>query len=217
MVTPNLHHMRIVRASPVVAEPYNSAALSLADGWPVAWVASRVAGRRVGRVSGADFFQTLICQPGQNGRLLLIGGTAGPHLDKLVERCRATGWQVTSEPAPRAELDDPRRRLDLVARSADAATGGIVVIGVGAPLQEQLATEIAAGPGCGVILCLGMSINFSSGFAQRAPRLAQILRLEWAFRALSEPRRLLVRYAKDSLVLPSLLRENRHARSKRRT
>lgn len=208
LVTPNLHHLRVVRSSPQIAERYSSAALSLADGWPVSWLASRVMGRRVERVVGADLFQALVRQPGEGARLVLIGGTAGPELDRLCERCHELGWRVHSEPAPRNELVDPRLRAELVSRVAAEGSGGIVVVGVGAPLQEELATEIAASPGRGVILCLGMSINFSSGVARRAPEFMRVLRLEWVYRALSEPRRLLMRYIKDSVVLISLTRQN---------
>ena len=83
-----------------------------------------------------------------------------------------------------------------------------MVIGVGAPLQEEIAAEIASQPGHGAILCLGNAINFSSGVARRAPRVAQAMRLEWAYRAIREPRRLLARYVKDLLILPVLMREN---------
>jgi exopolysaccharide biosynthesis WecB/TagA/CpsF family protein len=208
MVTPNLHHLRVVCGSPRISERYSGAAMSLADGWPVAWLASRVSGRPFERVVGADLFQKLVERPGESTRLVLVGGTAGRELDGLLHRCRQRGWQVCSEPAPRIELVDPELRAELVKRVALVGSGGIVVIGVGAPLQEQLATEIAASPGRGAILCLGMSINFSSGLARRAPTGLSALRLEWAYRALSEPRRLLMRYVKDSLVLISLMREN---------
>ncbi|MAS07643.1 MAG: hypothetical protein CL534_23530 [Ahrensia sp.] len=208
LVTPNLHHLRVVRGAPSAAEPYSAAGLSLADGWPVAWLASRVAGRRVDRVIGAELFQKVIEQTVTKKPLVLIGGTPSPGLEALFHRCRNRGWSVSSEPAPRSELVDPTSRAALVSRVARAGSGGIVVIGVGAPLQESIACEIAKMPGSGAILCLGMSINFSSGVARRAPRIVQSFRLEWAYRALQEPRRLFKRYAQDLLALPHFIRAN---------
>lgn len=208
MVTPNLHHLRVVRSSPDMAERYTDAALSLADGWPVAWLASRVAGRPVERVVGEIVFGNLVERPGEGTRLVLVGGTPGPELDAFLHRCRQLGWYVSSEPAPRAELVDPALRAELVTRIAQAGSGGIVVIGVGAPRQEELAYEISALPGSGAVLCLGNSINFSSGVARATPPFFQALGLEWAYRSIQEPIRLLPRYAKDSLVLPFLMREN---------
>ncbi len=209
MVTPNLHHLRVLLRSPHLAEHYNGAALSIPDGWPVAWLASRLAGGRVERIAGQIVFQRLIDQPGKGVRLVLVGGTPGSELDALVDSCHRGGWQVSRERAPRAELTDPDLRAELVTRIASVGSGGIVVLGVGMPRQEELATEIAARPGAGTILCLGMSINFGSGAARPAPQVVQAMGLEWAFRVLQEPRRLFLRYARDSLVLPALLRLNR--------
>jgi exopolysaccharide biosynthesis WecB/TagA/CpsF family protein len=45
-----------------------------------------------------------------------------------------------------------------------------------------------------VALCIGASIEFLSGARRRAPRWMQRAGLEWAFRLLSEPRRLWRRY-----------------------
>lgn len=208
MVTPNLHHLRVVRNAPDIANRYSDAALSLADGWPVAWLASRVSGRRVDRVVGENVFEKLIEQPGNGCPLVLVGGTPGQHLDGLLARCRRLGWDTSSEPAPRSELVDPAMRAELVSRVARSGSGGVIVLGVGAPRQEQLAAEISARPGSGAVLCLGMSINFSSGVARGTPKLIQNLGLEWAYRASQEPRRLLARYAMDSTVLPSLLLRN---------
>ena len=213
MVTPNLHHLRVIRSSPDIAERYTSAALSLADGWPVAWLASRVSGRRVERVVGENVFEQLIAEAGRGAPLVLVGGTEGAKLDGLLERCRRAGWEVSSEPALRPELDDPQLRSKLVTRVARAGNGGVVVLGVGAPRQEQLAAEISAMPGHGALLCLGMSINFSSGVARGTPKVLQNLGLEWAYRASQEPRRLMTRYAMDSTVLPALLRQNRRQRT----
>lgn len=208
MVTPNLHHLRVIRSAPHIATCYTDAALSLADGWPVAWLASRVAGCKVERVVGEVVLQALIDRQVEGRRLVLVGGQAGPELDRLFDQCRQRGWQVSGEPALRAELVDPVSRADLVRRIAHAGSEGIVVLGVGMPRQEQLASEIAALPGVGAVLCLGMSINFSAGVARPTPGLVQALALESLYRVIQEPRRLLRRYARDSLVLPALLARN---------
>ena len=204
VVTPNLHLLRQVREAPGLSRLYSDAALSLPDGWPVAWLASRLSGKSVERVAGADLFQALIEQPGGGRPLVLVGGDPGPQLEELYNRCRRLGWNVSSEPAPREELTDRIARAELVQRLARAGSGGVIVLGVGSPQKEELSEEIAALPGGGTILAVGMSINFSAGVVNRAPQLVRTLRLEWLYRALSEPRRLLGRYIKDAFVLPKL-------------
>lgn len=208
MVTPNLHHFRLSRDSSRILKLYSQASVLVPDGWPVAWLVSRNSGQRVERVPGSDIFQRLCERPASGVKLALVGGVAGLELDGLIKRLRSTGWVVTSEPAPRIELADPEARASLVQRIAGAGTGGIVVLGVGTPRQEELAEEIAACAGSGAILCLGMSINFGSGATRRAPRYLQILGLEWAFRLAQEPHRLARRYFEDALALLQLVRQN---------
>ena len=68
-------------------------------------------------------------------------------------------------------------------------------LAMGAPQSELVAQRLAnRGKARGVALCIGASIEFLSGARRRAPRWTQRLGLEWAFRLLSEPRRLWRRY-----------------------
>lgn len=211
MVTPNLHHLRIVRESPDLKYLYTKASLSLPDGWPVAWLASRLSAMRVERISGSDVFESILDLPAPEVPLLLIGGTPGHKFQAFLERCVSCGWQVIHEPAPEIELANPEMREDLIRRVANKSNGAIVVLGVGAPKQEQLAVDIARMPGSGTLLCLGMSLGFSSGMVRRAPQFIRSTRLEWAFRALQEPRRLLPRYLMDAKCFCALMNENQPA------
>jgi len=45
-----------------------------------------------------------------------------------------------------------------------------------------------------LIFAVGALFDFVSGFTPRAPRLMRKLRLEWAYRLMREPRRLVGRY-----------------------
>ncbi|RXZ72229.1 WecB/TagA/CpsF family glycosyltransferase [Agromyces albus] len=209
VVTPNLHHLDLVRRDPSMAELYEEATLSLPDGWPVAWLASRVARERVQRVAGSDLFDRLLASEGRGRPLAIIGGVPGDGMRRLVSVTGANGWRTIVEPAPREELVDEGRRTALMARVTAAADGGIVVIGVGAPRQEILARDMSRFGGEGMILCLGMSINFSTGDVHRAPVPVRTVGLEWAFRALQEPTRLGPRYLGDAMALVPLALQNK--------
>lgn len=209
VVTPNLHHLDLVREDPALADIYTAAALSLADGWPVAWLASRVSAANVDRVAGSDLFTEVVTSRGHGRPLVFVGGTPGAGMERLLEDARSRGWRPFLELAPRAELLDDATRTALCARIAAAASGGIVVLGVGAPRQELLAREITSHEGSGTVLCLGMSINFGTGEARRAPGVIQAARLEWAYRALQEPTRLGPRYLRDARALVPLAMQNK--------
>ncbi len=74
-------------------------------------------------------------------------------------------------------------------------TFNYILFAIGAPRSEIIAHRCAnLGGTVGVALCIGASVEFLLGRKARAPRWLQFLRLEWAFRLLSEPRRLWRRY-----------------------
>jgi N-acetylglucosaminyldiphosphoundecaprenol N-acetyl-beta-D-mannosaminyltransferase len=89
-----------------------------------------------------------------------------------------------------------------VAKCVDAVVGSsaeLVLLAVGSPQQEILANRIKAAAledkeTGSIVLCVGASWDFLSGKAARAPRIMQVLHLEWLHRACSNPKRLIPRY-----------------------
>jgi UDP-N-acetyl-D-mannosaminuronic acid transferase (WecB/TagA/CpsF family) len=54
---------------------------------------------------------------------------------------------------------------------------------------------------------IGAGLDFIAGKQPRAPLWVRRLALEWLWRALSSPRRMLPRYARCVAILPGLMRE----------
>jgi len=80
-------------------------------------------------------------------------------------------------------------RANLAATAPD-----IVYVGLGFPKQERLIARLAPFfPATWFISC-GAAIPFAANVLPRAPKWMQSTGLEWAFRLLSEPRRLYRRY-----------------------
>jgi exopolysaccharide biosynthesis WecB/TagA/CpsF family protein len=75
-------------------------------------------------------------------------------------------------------------------RAGDAA---LVVLGLGPPKQEIIGSLLVAA-GCGVVLCIGSALEVQAGTNRRAPVAFQRMRIEWLYRIMREPRRLLRRY-----------------------
>jgi len=111
---------------------------------------------------------------------------------------------VLVDPASPGSMSDSAFRDDLQNR-VELVNPNIIFLGLGAPKQEVFAHQYLTGPaaGTGVVLCVGAAIDFYAQVKRRAPRHIQILRLEWLYRALSEPRRLGRRYMSAALFLPS--------------
>jgi N-acetylglucosaminyldiphosphoundecaprenol N-acetyl-beta-D-mannosaminyltransferase len=96
---------------------------------------------------------------------------------------------------------------DRAVASVANANADIVLVALGAPKQERWTHRERSRLGCGVLLCLGATVDFMAKTIPRAPEWMRRTGLEWAFRVAGEPRRLAGRYAKDAAVFPRLLLE----------
>ena len=208
VVTPNINHLHLAQFSIEMQTCLEHAGLQLADGWPIVF-ASRVLGTPLPeRIAGIDLVEGLV-DSGHRFSLAILGGPPGAAM-KLAERARATNDVVlVDELVP--GWDAEPRRSELMERARELAPD-LVLVGIGAPRQEQLALELAAvvhGP----IVCCGAAIEVLAGVRPRAPALFQRIGLEWAFRLALEPRRLFNRYVLAGttfvrLLLSELMRQS---------
>ena len=192
LITPNVDHLiRLPEAEEAVRDAYEEADLVLCDSRIVARLAAW-AGLRMSVAPGSDLTALLFAQLLSTGdRVCLIGGGSGDAtaLEKLhpglsvIQHCPPMG--LRSNAAARARAVD----------AAISAQARITLFSVGSPQQELLAHEMAArSAACGTGLCIGASTDFLLGRQRRAPRIIQHLSLEWAWRLLTNPRRLARRY-----------------------
>ncbi|NKS82763.1 hypothetical protein GS530_17400 [Rhodococcus hoagii] len=60
VITPNLHHIHLLRQQNELFPVYAGAEMLLADGWPIASMLGRVSGTNVERVAGSDLLEALV-------------------------------------------------------------------------------------------------------------------------------------------------------------
>lgn len=71
----------------------------------------------------------------------------------------------------------------------------VIVLAMGMPKQEMLASLIKSVAGCSVIIiCGGAILDFQAGKVHRCPNIFQQFGLEWLYRLINEPKRLFHRY-----------------------
>jgi beta-1,4-glucosyltransferase len=75
-----------------------------------------------------------------------------------------------------------------------------MLVAFGNPLQERWILDHADALRAPLIFGVGALLDFLSGNARRAPNWVRRLRMEWLYRLLNEPRRLLKRYSWDLIV-----------------
>lgn len=151
------------------------------------------AGRFASNLNGTDFTPYLFQRSAQPLRVFLLG--AKPEvLEKAVQFVQRTlGQQVVGSCDGYAGM---RNATDLIGQ-INAARAQVVLVAMGNPLQERWILQHQQALDANLVMGVGALFDFWSGGKQRAPALVQRLRLEWLFRLMLEPRRLLRRYTWD--------------------
>ena len=197
VVTPNVDHVLMLHPrSPVPAtlafqQAYAAAAMRLCDSRILQRLA-RLHGVTLEVVTGSDLTAYLF----ENGQLdgqkvAIIGGDAA-MVPELRERFPAI--EIVQHQPPMGVLGNEHAREEII-RFIEQERAHYVMLAIGAPQSEIIAHRcMLAGKAAGVGLCIGASIEFLLDRKSRAPKWMQDLGLEWAFRLLSEPRRLWRRY-----------------------
>lgn len=197
VVTPNVDH--IVMLHSAGTEPWRTAYRDAVDQADLIVNDSRIlarlakmSGMALPVVPGSDLTRDLVGRGiGPCDGVALIGGSPAEAawLQRALPKARIFHCEPPMGVRDRTELHDH------IAEFVERQDAAFVLLAIGAPQSELVARRIAVrGKARGVALCIGASVEFLSGARRRAPLWMQHLSLEWAFRLLSEPRRLWRRY-----------------------
>jgi N-acetylglucosaminyldiphosphoundecaprenol N-acetyl-beta-D-mannosaminyltransferase len=206
VVTPNVDHAVLLHKRPELASVYSDASLVIADGLPLIWASQWLKKALPERVAGSDLVPAVFRAARKPLRVYLLGarpGIAQTAADNIVLKYPNVRIAGVQSPPVGFELETSTNNaaVSLVAEAAP----DILVLGLGAPKQELWAYRERYRLKAKVILCAGATIDFLAGARRRAPLWCQRYGLEWAYRALEEPRRLVPRYAEDAVMFPRLM------------
>ena len=203
LATINLDHLVKLGRDPSFRAAYAGQDMVVADGNPIVWL-SRLAKRPVALVPGSDLVLPLVAAATLAGRPVAILGTTEAALTAARTRIAAAVPGVNFGPCIAPPLGfDPEGTAARAMLAKVAAMGpGLCLLALGAPKQERLAAfgRVLA-PQAG-FASVGAGIDFLAGQQTRAPEWVRMLALEWLWRALAQPRRLIPRYAACAAILP---------------
>jgi exopolysaccharide biosynthesis WecB/TagA/CpsF family protein len=202
LFTLNLDHLVKLRAEPDFARAYDRATFVTADGWPIAWLARRQGAAGVERATGADLVDPLCAEAARRGITAHFFGSSDATLTSAarVLTARHPGLVVAGMEAPPMGFDPLSQAADEAAERIAASGAGLCFVAFGAPKQELFAARMAQRyPRIGFV-CIGAALDFIAGEKARAPAIFQKTGLEWAWRLMSEPRRMFGRYARCAAV-----------------
>lgn len=206
--TINLDHLTKLKTDAVFRDAYLRQSFVVADGNPIVWM-SKLAGRPVELAPGSELVAPLVALAARlEAPVALFGATQGAleaaaaqmkadHPALQVAACIAPPFGFNPMGAPAAQM------LGQVRDSG----AKLCFLALGAPKQEVLAARaLDLVPGCGFV-SVGAGIDFVAGHQTRAPVWVRKIAMEWAWRLLSNPKRLAKRYALCFALLPGLIRD----------
>ncbi|MCG8653789.1 MAG: WecB/TagA/CpsF family glycosyltransferase [Pirellulales bacterium] len=202
VITANLNYAMLHNQSEPLRKVTEQADLILADGQPIVWRSRLNRASLPERVAGSELIYFLASRARDAGwGIYFLGGKPGVAATcakRLVELF--PGLKIAGvESPPFRELTDQEREEQAARIRRSGA--GLLLVAFGQPKGEQWIHQHYQRLGVPVSIQLGASFDFIAGMSKRAPLIWQKLGLEWAYRMLSDPRRLIPRYASNALFL----------------
>ena len=148
-------------------------------------------------IHGSDFMEDVLNYAHRNHLKVFFLGSTGPVLHEVVQKASR------SFPGLKIVGSSPENPGSSALRSVRNARPDIVLVAYGAPKQEFFIHEMASQ----LIFVkhfmgVGGSFDYYAGAVKRAPKLMQVLGLEWLFRLFLEPRKRIPRIWNAVVVFP---------------
>ena len=203
IITANLNYAMLLAHDPSLQVVTDQASMILADGQPFVW-RSRIgsAGRLPERVAGSELIYRIAERAAQHGwRIYFLGaepGVAQRCADTLVKRYPKLQIAGVQSPPYRkqSEAEQQAQQDAIISSQAD-----ILLVAFGQPKGERWIHQHYEKLGVPVSIQVGATFDFVAGTAKRAPKLWQQFGLEWAYRMMSDPGRLVPRYMSNAWFL----------------
>lgn len=205
LATLNLDHLTKLPVDPVFLGAYHAQDLVVADGRPVVWL-SQLAKQPLELMPGSDLVIPLSALAAQMQMPVALVGSSDAALAgaKAALEARVPGLDIVMTHAPAYGFDPQGTEAADICTRLDVSGARLCFIALGAPKQEIFAAfGRDRAPRVG-FASIGAGLDFLSGHQVRAPKLMRALALEWLWRALQSPRRMVPRYAKCFAILPRL-------------
>lgn len=209
VVTPNVDHTVLLSENELLQAAYSDASLILADGHPIVWASRLLRKPLPERVPGSELVPKIFERYNNNQkplRVFLLGAAEGVGA-RAAERMKQQ-WphvETVGVYSPPMGFEKDPVETDIILDRIAESKPDVVVIGLGAPKQEIWMHANRDRMVAKSAFCVGATIDFLAGEKKRAPVWMQKFGIEWLHRMLSEPKRLVKRYAKDAWIFPQLV------------
>ncbi|WP_211311078.1 WecB/TagA/CpsF family glycosyltransferase [Gluconacetobacter liquefaciens] len=196
LVTPNIQHIALMRTNDEFRQACRQAEILTCDGFPLYYY-GRCRGLPLpGRVTGREITEDLMSMPGALKKHRIFAVVDSERTGKAVlEWARAHGLDAGfAFYVPPFGFENNAIESRHMAQLICSHGTTLLFMGVGAPRSELFVSRYKDYlPPCWA-LCIGQSLIVALGLLPKPPAIVQRLNLEWLWRIVLEPRRLIRRY-----------------------
>lgn len=202
----NLHSAYLYHSDAKFQDIYNRADIILADGKPIAVDAARVLKRNkfkqsvCERLGSTDWLPLAFSLPAL-ARIAVVGASPTSN-NKLVDDIKAVRPDIHAVGIPGHAWNETKAKQ--VVNDLRDFEPDLVLVGLGMPLQEHFVSDYSEQLPPAVYALVGGAIDQLVGTQKNAPRWLGNLGLEWAWRLVSQPKRLSHRYLVEPWKLAHL-------------
>ena len=198
MCVSNVHTTVISYEDPMYCEIQNNGIMAIPDGGPLSTVGKKRGHRNMQRTAGPSYMEAVLQISGQKGWRHYFLGSTEETLKKLetnLKRAYPNVQIAGMYSPPFAPLNGEEDRI--IVDQINMAAPDFLWVGLGAPKQE---VWMASHQGLvkGFMVGVGAGFDYLAGNITRAPEWMQKRNMEWLFRLIQDPKRLLGRYMRTN-------------------
>ena len=203
LITPNLDHLVKLQHDREFYELYHKTEWVVCDSKILYLCSFLLKNRLPEAIPGSSFFTAFYQyhKDDPDCRIFLLGAMDGVAQKAMARINEAVGREmVVGAMSPSLGFENKEAENELICRTVNSSGANVVLVGVGAPKQEKwIFRHKDRMPGVSLWMALGATIDFEAGNIKRAPKVFQVLAMEWFYRFLKEPRRMFRRYFVDDM------------------
>ena len=209
LITPNVDHLMKLQKDKDFFEIYKKADYVTVDS-KIVFLALKFLKTPVKEViTGSDFFPSFYNyhKDNKDTKIFLLGAMEGVADKAMADINKKMGRKIViGAHSPSFGFEKNEEECEKILDIINATSANVLVVGVGAPKQEKWIykykdrlTHIK------IHLAIGATIDFEAGNIHRAPKLLQLIAMEWLYRLYKEPKRMWRRYIIEDMPFFNLI------------
>ena len=185
---------------------FHEAELVFTDGKPITLLAAFGGTPIKQRITGPDLMEHLCKRASEKGyKVFLLGsmpGVAAQAAENLKQKY--AGLIISGTYSPPFGFENNSFELEKINELLRTSNADILFVGMGSPKQDIFIFENKDKYNIPVSFSMGAAIDFLGGHVKRAPRWMINAGLEWFYRMVQDPKRLVKRYFFDGIKIVPL-------------